>query len=603
MDKENTVSKRLMCAVLVIGITVFLTAFTGCKEAPPSGLSAEQQQWVEETLENMTVEQKVGQLLAPAIAPPGSDTDQVPLTQVKEWIDKYHIGHVYLASSRMDPVRTAGFINNAQSASRIPLLIHSDLEPGPGGRFDGGTILPPLMGIARTGSDSLAYLAASITARESRAIGIHLINSPVLDVNINPDNPVICIRSFGDNPRLVAELGKAYVRGLTDNGLIGAAKHFPGHGDVSVDSHSKMPSITASRERLDSIEFYPYRQLIPAGLKAIMTAHISVPVLDPTPGLPATMSEPILTDVLREELGFDGLIITDAFDMGGILESGSFEESAVRSILAGNDIVLLWTKPRFETVFPYVLNAVKEGRISEARLNASVHRNLIAKVWVGLHMDKYVDTEKIPRIVDTQEHRNQALMIYERSITLVKNQGPILPLPADNKKITVLSVNDDNNHLHIARTFMSEIENRSETSSTISIDPQTPADVLKKALAEAKKADVIIVGLFARIMARRGSASLINDDLARFIQDLAKGDAPVFVVSFGSPYLISRFPEVDGYMVATEPTWDFYGYDKYRPGQIAAAEALFGEKDITGKLSVNIPDLYPSGHGLVYKAD
>ena len=190
MDKENTVSKRLMCAVLVIGITVFLTAFTGCKEAPPSGLSAEQQQWVEETLENMTVEQKVGQLLAPAIAPPGSDTDQVPLTQVKEWIDKYHIGHVYLASSRMDPVRTAGFINNAQSASRIPLLIHSDLEPGPGGRFDGGTILPPLMGIARTGSDSLAYLAASITARESRAIGIHLINSPVLDVNINPDNPV-----------------------------------------------------------------------------------------------------------------------------------------------------------------------------------------------------------------------------------------------------------------------------------------------------------------------------------------------------------------------------------------------------------------------------
>jgi len=593
----------LLSLTLYIGITVFLTAFTGCKEALPSGLSAEQQQWVEETLENMTVEQKVGQLLAPAIAPPGSDTDQVPLTQVKEWIDKYHIGHVYLASSRMDPVRTAGFINNAQSASRIPLLIHSDLEPGPGGRFDGGTILPPLMGIARTGSDSLAYLAASITARESRAIGIHLINSPVLDVNINPDNPVICIRSFGDNPRLVAELGKAYVRGLTDNGLIGAAKHFPGHGDVSVDSHSKMPSITASRERLDSIEFYPYRQLIPAGLKAIMTAHISVPVLDPTPGLPATMSEPILTDVLREELGFDGLIITDAFDMGGILESGSFEESAVRSILAGNDIVLLWTKPRFETVFPYVLNAVKEGRISEARLNASVHRNLIAKVWVGLHMDKYVDTEKIPRLVDTQEHRDQALMIYERSITLVKNQGPILPLPADNKKITVLSVNDDNNHLHIARTFMSEIENRSETSSTISIDPQTPADVLKKALAEAKKADVIIVGLFARIMARRGSASLINDDLARFIQDLAKGDAPVFVVSFGSPYLISRFPEVDGYMVATEPTWDFYGYDKYRPGQIAAAEALFGEKDITGKLSVNIPDLYPSGHGLVYKAD
>jgi beta-N-acetylhexosaminidase len=589
--------------ILLRGAIIFLTLNTGCKDALRSGLSAEQQQWVEETLENMTVEQKVGQLLAPAMAPPGSDRDQVPLNQVKEWIDKYHIGHVYLASHRMDPVRTAGFINNVQSASGIPLLIHSDFEPGPGGRFDGGTILPPLMGIAQTGSDSLAYLAASITAREARAIGIHLINSPVLDVNINPDNPVICIRSFGDDPRLVSEMGKAYVSGLNDMGLIGAAKHFPGHGDVSVDSHSKMPVLAVGRERLDSIEFYPYRQLIPAGLKAIMTAHISVPVLDPTPGLPATMSEPILTGVLREELGFDGLIITDAFDMGGILESGSFEESAVRSILAGNDIVLLWTKPRFETVFPYVVNAVKEGRISEARLNASVRRNLIAKAWVGLHLDKYVETEKIPGMVDTPEDRDRALMIYERSITLVKNQGSMLPLPAGDKKIAVLSVNDDNNHLHIARTFMSEIERRTETSSTISIDPQTPADVLKKALAEAEKADVIVVGLFARIMARRGSASLINDGLVRFLQDLAEGDTPVFVVSFGSPYLISRFPEVDGYMVATEPTWDFYGYDKYRPGQIAAAEALFGEIDITGKLSVNIPDLYPSGHGIFYKAD
>jgi beta-glucosidase-like glycosyl hydrolase len=291
----------------------------------------------------------------------------------------------------MDPLRIVTFLNDIQGKTDIPLLIHSDFECGPGDRVNGGTIFPPLMGIAQTGSEKLSYIAASVTAKESRAVGIHLINSPVLDVNINYNNPVICIRSFGDNPALVTAMGKAYVKGLSDNGLIGAAKHFPGHGDVSIDSHSETPTIKANRARLDSVEFSPYKEIIPAGLMAIMTAHISVPELDPTPGLPATLSKPVLTDLLRGDLGFNGLILTDAFDMGGLLNAGSFEECTVKAIIAGNDIVELWTNPRFEQVFPCMLRAIEEGRISESRLNESVRRVLIAKAKVGLRKEKFVD--------------------------------------------------------------------------------------------------------------------------------------------------------------------------------------------------------------------
>jgi beta-N-acetylhexosaminidase len=454
------------------------------------------------------------------------------------------------------------------------------------------------MGIAQTRSEILAYNAAAITAKESRAMGVHLINSPVLDVNVNYENPVICIRSFGDNPALVAEMGKAYVKGLNDNGLVGAAKHFPGHRDVSIDSHSEMPAISASIERLDSVEFFPYRQIIPAGLMAIMTAHISVPVLDPTPGLPATMSKPVLVDLLREKMGFNGLIITDAFDMGGILNAGSFEESAMRSIIAGNDIVLLWTEPRFEVVYPYMLKSIREGRISESRLNESVRRNLVIKAKLGLHKEKFVDTERLIKTVDAPEHRELAKKIYEKAVVLVKNKGIILPLPENGKKIAVLSLNDDLDHLNIGSTFINEMRTRGNVISSFSADPVTSSDKLREAMTVAQEADVIVVGLFARIFARRGSSSVKTEIILQCLKDLTNGDKPVFIVSFGSPYLIVDFPDTDGYMVSTEPTWDFYGYEEFRPGQVAAVKALFGEAAINGKLAVTIPGLYPFGHGI-----
>jgi beta-N-acetylhexosaminidase len=562
-------------------------------------LTEEQATWVDQTMEKMTVEEKVGQLIAPAIGPSNGDRNAEILTQVREWIQKYRIGHVYVASSKMDPVETAQLINDMQRASNLPLLIHSDLECGPGTKFDGSTILTWPMGVAQSRSLELAYDWGTITAKEARAIGIHLINSPVLDVNINAANPVINVRSFGDDAGLVTSMGTAFYRGLNDHGLIGAAKHFPGHGDVAVDSHSRMPTIFANRDRLDSIEFHPYKTVIPEGLKSIMTAHISIPALDPTPGLPATLSKIIMTDILREELGFKGLLITDAFDMGGILGSGTFEEAATRSILAGNDIVLLWSDPRFEKVVPYLLNAVKEGRISQAHLNRSVRRNLEMKARLGLIESKYVSVDEVLTKVATHEHLEKAREIYERSVVLVKNEDDLLPLK--EKSISVMSINDDNGHPDIGDTFISEMKSRGNIVFEWSADPGTAIEDLSAAKEDAQKAEVIVIGLFARIMARRGSADMIHEHIIQFLNELTKEDTPVFVVSFGSPYLISQFPLIDGYMVCSEPSWEFYGYDKHRPGQVTAAKALTGEIEISGKLAVTIPDLYSFGHGLRLK--
>ena len=564
-------------------------------------LSSKQQQWVDSTLSSMSIEEKVGHLLAPAISPSSFDSEEEAVSKVSEWIEKYRIGHVYITGGNLHPTKIAKAINDMQGKSSIPLLIHSDFEIGTGSRIAGGTLITPLMNVAQTRSEELAYKMASIVASEARAMGFHLINAPVLDVNINGENPVICTRSFGDNPELVAEMGQAYVRGLSDHGLIGAAKHFPGHGDVSVDSHSKLPTIIADRSRLDSIEFYPYKKAIEIGLMGIETAHISIPSLDSTLGLPATMSKPIITNILRNEMDFKGLIITDAFDMSALLESGSFEESTVKSVVAGNDIVLLWTDPKFEQVFPHMLKAVKEGRIPEPDLDEVVKRVLEMKARLGLHESKFVNIDNIAQKVRTPENLKVATEIQEKSIVLVKNENDILPLAAKDKSIAVLSVNDDKDHLEIGKTFVNEMKKRGEVSVDLFIDPDSSESDLENAYAKAQNADIIVVGLSVRVVARRGSSSLMNENIINFLKKLSVGEKPVTVVSFGSPYLISDFPKVDVYVVATEPSWGFYTNKMVRPGQIAAAKALFGENDIRGKLAVTIPGLFPFGHGIELK--
>jgi beta-glucosidase-like glycosyl hydrolase len=288
------------------------------------------------------------------------------------------------------------------------------------------------MSLGAAGSEELAYEMGRITALEGRAMGLHMTYAPVVDVNIDPDNPIINTRAVGEDPGLVGRIAAAFIRGVQDHGMIATAKHFPGHGDTDQDSHSLLPTIEAGLDRLERVELEPFRQAVEAGVKAVMTAHLFVPALDPTPGLPATLSEPILTGLLRERMGFRGLIVTDAIEMAGVMNTFSTEEASVRALLAGVDMLLLPPEPA--KVIAHLAAAVREGRVPMRRVDDSVRRILEAKASLGLHRERLVDLDELDRRIAPKPFLEQAFKTFESSVTLVKNEGGAVPLAADGPK-------------------------------------------------------------------------------------------------------------------------------------------------------------------------
>jgi beta-N-acetylhexosaminidase len=485
-----------------------------------------------------------------------------------------------------DVYETAYLINSLQNKADTPLLIASDLERGLGNQIEGATLFPPLMSIGAADSEELAYKMGKITAVEARAIGIHMTYAPVVDVNINPDNPIINVRSLGEDPERVGELAAAFIKGCQENGLIATAKHFPGHGDTDLDSHSVLPIIAGDRQRLEQVELYPFKKAIEAGVKAVMTAHLRVPALDPAADMPATLSETIMTGLLREELGFKGLIVTDAMDMGGIVNLYSQEEAAVMAVNAGVDMVLIPPEPR--KVIRALKEAVEQGQIPEERINTSVGRILNAKASLGLHRKPLVDIDALDKIIGAPASKQAAEEAFVRSITLIKNEEDVLPLEDRGKKIMVFSLSSDPGGYFAGQTFVNEVKSRCLNASEFYADAFTGKEYLLEGFLAACEADVILIALFSRLRAWKGSVGL-NEEHIRLIKYLASGPIPIVVVSFGSPYFYNQFPEVTAYMCA---------YRHADQAQIAAVKAIFGESDVNGKLPVSLPGYFPLGYGL-----
>jgi beta-N-acetylhexosaminidase len=385
----------------------------------------------------------------------------------------------------------------------------------------------------------------------------------------------------------VSRLAVAFIKGCQEYGLIATAKHFPGHGDTDLDSHIQLPVVRGDRDRLDKVELYPFKRAIEGGVQAIMTAHLHVPALDPTPDLPATLSPLILTELLRKELGFKGIIVTDAMNMGGITASYSAEEAAIRAVQAGADMILLPPGPH--GVIDALIQAVRSGQIPSSSIDASVKRILEAKARLGLHKNRLVEEDSLATIVASKEYLELAARMFENSITLVKNEGNILPLSGENLKIAVFSLSSDPGDYFAGRTFIKEIEKRCPQAVSFYADPYTGQEYIQEGVAKAQEADTVIFALFSSPSARKGSVDLDPKHI-QLVKDFAHVPAKIIVVSFGSPYFLRHFPEVACYLCAYRST------DK---AQIAAAKALFGEIDIKGKLPVTLPDLYPFGHGLV----
>ncbi len=499
-------------------------------------------------------------------------------------IGKEHVGGIILVNmadgrivAKAQPLETATFVNRLQRAAKVPLLVAGDFERGASMRIEATTIFPHSMAFAASGDPQEARIEGEITAKESRAIGFQWLFFPDADVNNNPDNPIINIRSYGEDPAVVSQFVTAFIQGAHADPkaqVLVTAKHFPGHGDTATDTHMNLATITGDLSRLETLEWAPFRAAIRSGVDSIMTAHIAVPALD-DPGLPATLSPKILSGILRDEMGFKGLIVTDALDMGGIAHGFAVGDAAVRAIEAGADVLLMPSDPK--AAIDAVEAAVKIGRITEQRIDASVTRILAAKARVGLANGKLADLENVRKLIDTPDSNAAAQKIADRSVTLVRNRSGIVPL--HNTDTTVFYTMVEGRSSIEGNAFTAEVRKRLPQATVIRADSAMTEAELNTLLQRGSDARQFVVLGFASVAANRGSAAM-GGGLPGLVQGLLATKKPVVFVAMGNPYLLRNFPDVAAY-IAT--------YSTVPPSEIAAAKAIFGEMPITGRLPVSIP--------------
>src|SRR5882672_10333710 len=554
--------------------------------------------WVETTLRKMTADEKIGQLLFTTYHGSLTATDTAAYRQIMHDVTDLHVGGFInithgspLGIVKSQAYPTAVLNNQLQAKSKLPLLIGADFERGTAMRLDEGTSFPTAMALAAGGNLKDAYTMGKITALESRAVGVHWIYAPDADVNNNPGNPIINTRSFGEDPQRVAKFVTEFVRGVQENGGLATAKHFPGHGDTAADSHIDLPVIRADRARLDSLELVPFRAAIAMKVDSIMTGHLNVPALEPDANTPATLSHNILTDVLRSQLGFQGLVVTDAMDMGGITVRYAPGEAAVRAVVAGADALLMPPVP--DAAFEALQAAVKSGRISKERLDASVRRILQAKARIGLNTSRLVDVNAINQKFGSAAWQKEAQEISDRGVTLLRDTPHRLPLDGTKPSRALLLAFYADPEPYPGEDLERELRSRFDSVTTLRADTRfVNASTLK--LPPPDSYDVAILALFVRVSDRKGNVD-VPAEQAALAEQIYKTGKPVITVGFGSPYLIERFPEAETWLAA-------FGISDV--AQISVARAMFGEIPVRGKLPVTIPGVnLKAGFGIELAAN
>jgi len=587
---------KALCPALLAAVLLGPALFSRQPAAYEPDLPAAAVRWVEQTLQNLSLEEKLGQLVMIHYYGGFTHTDSESYRELLRRIETQHIGGIVVSTrpgalgtelSQVYP--TAVLTNQLQRRAKVPLLVAADFERGTAMRIAEGTSFPYAMAVAAGGDPRDAYEMARITAIEARAVGVHWNFAPVADVNSNPQNPIINTRSFGEDPRRVAEYVAAFIRGSEENGVLATAKHFPGHGDSSEDSHIGLPVIWGDRARLEQVELVPFRAAIAAGVSTIMTGHLAVPAFEPDPELPATMSRRILSDLLRGELGFRGLIVTDALTMGGVTARYAPGDVAVRALEAGADVLLVPPVP--DAALLGLRRAVEQGRLSQARIDESVRRILTAKARLGLHRQREVNVNALNEIFGRPEFRTRAQEIADRGITLLRNRLGLLPLDATQPlRALLVAVAGDPDPLP-ANVLEQEIRWRVDRLQVVRTDTRwVPVSNVK--LPPSDSYDVAIAALFVRLADRKGHVSLPPEQIA-FVNELLGAGKPVVVAAFGSPYVVERFPNADTWLAA---------FSTHGVAQAAVARALFGQITIGGKLPVTVPGVAQLGDGFALAA-
>lgn len=533
-------------------------------------------------LRTLTVRQKVGQVVMPWIPGSYAAFDDRALDQVRVWLDTLQVGGLIVSIG--SPLDIAAKLNFLQRRSRLPLLVASDLEGGTAIRFIGGTPFPTNMGVGAAGSERDAYQMGRITAREGRSAGVHLTFSPVADINSNPANPIINTRSFGAHPEAVARLVEAAVRGTQDAGMLATVKHFPGHGDTETDSHLALPMIGADYRRLDTLELVPFRAAIRAGVAVVMSAHIALPAVGSDSLRPATLDPALLTGILRDSLGFRGMIVTDALDMGALITTWGAGEAAVQAFLAGSDLLLQPADPR--AAVEGMLQALRDGRVSRRRLDQSVRRVLEAKERLGLFGRRTVNLDSLGYVVGRRASRDSARAVAGRAIVLVRDSlGVVDSLRAGPRPLALVTYGEAN-WASVGAILAGELRRKGHGLTTFRLSPASGPASYDSATAVIDQAPMVMFAVAVRATAGRGSIGM-PDALAGLIERSA-GQRPTILASFGSPYLLSQTPSVGSYLL---------GWISTPPSEEAVAAALSGAS-ITGKLPIELPPWYAIGAGL-----
>jgi beta-N-acetylhexosaminidase len=606
---------RKMLVLVFIAISVAAPfSFTEEKHAParPARQTREAGRWAERTLRKLSVEEKVGQVFMIWCRASFLNLDSPEYLDFLDSMRKYHVGSFAMSVHvdgpfllRTEPYEAAELLNRLQKESKLPLLFAADFERGVAIRLMGATNFPHAMAFGADGKLEDAERFGRITAEEARAIGVHWNFFPDADVNSNPANPIINTRSFGEDPKQVGDLVTAYIKGAHQGGMLTTVKHFPGHGDTATDSHLGVASVNGDRAHLESIELPPFKQAISAGVDSVMVAHVTVPALDADPNHVATISPAVVSDLLEKQLGFAGIVTTDALDMAGLthLFANDVGRAAVEAFKAGNDMLII--PADMGASFRAMLKAVTSREIPMARLNRSVLKILKTKAALGLSTTRTVDLRKIPQMIGKTENLTFGQQVADSAITLVRDNGKVIPLKSKgtvkgglpymtreethNDVLAILFSEDM--RTESGRAFGREFHARIPDSRVIYVDPRVAAGMSEEVLKAVEEAQTVVAAVYVIPTAGKiGNSMNLGDATGTLLQQvLDHAAAKTAVVAVGNPYLAADFPKIENYMCT---------FSNASVSEIAAVKALFGEIPIHGHLPVTIPNVAQRGTGL-----
>ncbi len=533
--------------------------------------------WVDSVFNKMTRNEKIGQLF---MVRAHTNLGKSYSDSVGKVIKKEHLGGVVFFAG--GPVKQANLTNYYQTLSNIPLMIAIDGEWGLGMRLDSTISFPYQMSLGAIQNDDLIYKMGRQVAKDFKRIGIQINFAPVMDVNNNPRNPVIGYRSFGENKYNVAKKGIAYLKGMQDGGLFTTAKHFPGHGDTDVDSHYDLPKLPFTAGRLDSLEMYPFKQAFAENLSGIMVAHMNIPSLDDTPNLPSTLSKPIVTGILKEKLGFKGLIFSDAMEMKGVVKYFKNGEADVRGLIAGNDVLEL--SENTGRAIKLIRKSIRQKRLTWDDIDAKVRKILEAKYWMGLNQLKPVVISGLVADVNSASAKRLHQDLTDASITLLKGEQ-LLPLRNDFIRKTAIITVGVNEPTEFAKAIKKEMPD-----AMLFIIPK---DISVKEMVavknELKKFDLRVLSLYDT--RKRPAATLdYGIDLKLFIAEIAKQQT--FTTVFANPYALAGLPGIEASIGLT------MGYQNSLQTERSAAKLLLGKIKAKGKLPVTINSFFKYGDGI-----